>query len=124
VAGAVEIRGLRELDRAFTQISRDVKRGIRKELRDAGAPVRSRAEQLAVAEIRNIGGRWSGMRIGVTSRTVYVAPRPRRSGGSPRPNLAGLLLNRAMQPALDEQRDEVIRRLESWIDRVAAKNGF
>jgi hypothetical protein len=120
----IKVYGDAELVAAFRGLSRDVRTELRPTLRAAAEPVRSDAETLAVEEIRNIGGRWSRMRIGVTATAVYVAPRSKRSGGSPRPNLAGLLMHRAMQPALDQNRDQVTADVDLLIRAAAARHGF
>lgn len=120
---AVQIRGLRELNHALQAYNKDLQRELRDELRDAAEPVRGRAESLASSSISNIGF-WSQMRTGVTSRVVYVAPRRRRRGGSPRPNLAGLLMGQAMEPALDAEQGQVVRSVESMLDRLGRENGF
>lgn len=115
---------MKELDRAFGAVSKDMRKELRGELKDAAEPVRSQAESLAVGNISNIGGSWARMRVGATSRMAYVAPASKRSGGSPRPNLAPLLMDKAMQPALDANTAEVIARLERMIDRIGNSNGF
>lgn len=63
------------------------------------------------------------MRVGVTRTLVYVAPKQRgaRFGPRKRPNLAGLLATRAMEPALDINRPLVERQLEGLLDTVADK---
>jgi len=118
------VRGLLELQRAFQLVSAETGRDLAGELRKAGEPVRLKAEDLAVGNIRNIGNRWSRMRIGGTSRTVYVAPASRRAGGSPRPNLAPLLMTRSMEPALAAEGPQVEARLEAMLDRIGAAAGF
>lgn len=120
----VKVRGLRELNRAFKNVDRDLRKELRDELKDVAEPVRSSAETLAGQSIRNIGPVWERMRVGVTTKVVYVAPRAKRHGGSPRPNLAGLLIDRAMQPALDQHEGDVVNRLERMLDRIGNKNGF
>lgn len=124
--GAAEIRvkGLRELSSSFGRMSVDLKAELRGELAAAAEPVRSTAEQLAGSNIRNIGDQWSQMRTGVTTSLVYVAPKRRRRRGSPRPNLAGLLMDRAMQPALDEKASEVYGLVDVMLGRLAGENGF
>ncbi len=124
MAGTVRVKGLRELDRALNAYNKDVKKDMRKELRVVAEPVRALAEQMAVGNIGNIGSVWSRMKLGVTSRVVYVAPRARNKGGSPRSNLGALLMEQAMQPALDSRTDEVINGLESWLGRVGDRHGF
>jgi hypothetical protein len=82
------------------------------------------AETLAQSQIGNMSSspRWSRMRIGVTRNLIYVAPRQRgtrgrRPGG--RPKLAGLLMDKAMQPSLDRHAHEIEYRFEHLIDTVA-----
>jgi hypothetical protein len=119
----IQVSGLRELDRAFGQIAQDVRKELRLELRKVAEPVRVRAESLAVADIRNIGGQWSRMRIGVTSGGAYVAPKT-RGHGSPRPNLGTLLMGKAMQPALTDETDMVVAGINRMLDRLGGENGF
>jgi hypothetical protein len=119
--GAIRVEGLRELKWAFNRIDRQLADDLEGVMKDAAEPVRSTAEQLAIAKIRNIGVRWSGMRTGIAGggSVLYVAPKARRSqGGDPRPKLAPLLLEKAMIPALDQNREEVVRRVERMLDRV------
>jgi len=122
MASSIKVEGVPELEAAFARMAADTKRGVRKSLREAAQPVQERAERLAVAQIRNIGDRWSRMRIGSTGKMlVYVAPRAKRRGGSPRPNLRGLLLNKSMNPALDESKPEVTARIQAAVDEAAAR---
>lgn len=118
---AVHVIGLRELVRACNASEREVRLGVRAKLREAAEPVRERAEALAVEDISNIGEVWPRMRIGVTTSEVYVAPRARRRGGSPRPNLAGLLI-REMETALDDRKDVVEGLVEHALDEIADRN--
>src|SRR5262245_35698478 len=96
-------------------------------MRQVAEPVRQDAEQSALSGIRRMPGspRWARMRVGVTRTVVYVAPRQRgtrgrRPGG--RPNLAGLLMDRAMQPALERHEHETTAAFERLLDEVA--DGF
>lgn len=122
-AGEVYVRGLPELQRAFKRISKDLSKEMQAELKDVGEPVRAAAEQLAVENISHIGDRWSRMRLGVTSRSVYVAPKARRRRGSPRPNLAPLLATQ-MEAALAANEERVVAGLERMIDRLGGEAGF
>ena len=123
-AEGVRIEGLAELNRAFRQLSTDSARELRGELLKAAEPVRAAAQTLAGQRITNIGPVWSGMKAGATSRYVYVSPKARRRGGSPRPNLGGLLMKRAMQPALAKEAPTVEGRLERLFNRLADRHGF
>lgn len=127
MAGAVRIRGLAELQRDFRKISKDLTKELRNELKEAAEPVRAAAESKALSEIRNMprSPHWAGMRVGVAGRgMVYVVPRARRRGGSGRTNLKTLLLERAMDPALEEKRDEVLDRVDRMLGRLAGEHGF
>lgn len=122
---AIRVDGLRELQRAFAAADKVVAKDLRDSLREAAEPVRSDAERLAASEITNIneGDPWQGMRIGVTRTTVYVAPRRRgvKARGDQarrRPNLAGLLMDEALQPALDSNRNEIERRVDGVLERM------
>jgi hypothetical protein len=122
-AEVVAVKGLRELNRAFARADKTLKREKNDALRRAAEPVRLDAESLAVANIRNIGIPWSRMRVGVTQKVVYVAPRERgvRSRGNARrrrPNLAGLLMGEAMEPALEHNRERVMESLDDMLATV------
>lgn len=121
---AVAVEGLPELQRAFRQIDAGLQKQLRAELAEAAEPARTQAERFAVENISHIGQRWSQMRLGVTARYVYLAPKARRRGGSPRKNLGTLLLQEAMWPAAEDKRPEVEARLELWLDRLGVEAGF
>jgi hypothetical protein len=60
------------------------------------------------------------MRIGVTKRAVYVAPK-KRSTRNPflkRPEFADLLKKRAMEPALERNRERVTADLDKFLTAV------
>ena len=121
MTGEIRVDGLRELQRAFKTANKDLAKEMRSSLRSAAEPVRREAEARTVREIRNIGTVWDDMRTGVLTNQTYVAPRRRRKGGSPRPNLAGLLMERAMQPALDANARAVEAELGDMLDSLANK---
>jgi hypothetical protein len=119
----IHVQGLRDLQRAFALADKSVSKELRKSLRDAAEPVRSDAARLAVQEITRIGPRWSQMRVGVTRTLVYVAPKERgvKSRGlqqRKRKNLAPLLRDRALDPALDRNIGQVERKVEQMLATV------
>ena len=121
---ALRVEGLRDLQRAFALADKESQRKLRQSLKDVGEPVRSTSEQLALTRIRRIGPRWSRMRVGVTRSLVYVAPveRGKRSRANTRlrrPNLADLLMGRAMQPALDINAGRIEGDFEDVLEDVA-----
>ena len=98
-----------------------VDKDLRDAMKSAAEPVRRDAEQLAVSNIRRIGIPWSRMRTGVTRHSVYVAPvergvKSRTIRRGRRPNLKPLLLERAMDPALDQNADKVEREVIDAMD--------
>lgn len=111
---AIIIENLDELTRAFSMVEEDIGKDLREGFRSAAEPVRSDAEARALTSIRRMTIPWSRMRVGITRRWVYVAPNERgvKSSGMQsrrRPNLAGLLRDRALDPAA-EQNIEVVER--------------
>lgn len=122
--GTVRVTGLREVQRAFKALAVEEAAALRGELLEAAEPVRVTAGEMAVSNIRNIGSRWSQMKKGATLKGAYVAPAARRRGGSPRPNLAPLLLRRALEPALEKEQPQVIARVEAALDALIVRHGF
>jgi len=118
----IAVRGLRDLTRAFAAADKTLQRELRGRLKDAAEPVRVDAQASAVREIRNLRSNdpWTRMRVGVTQRLVYVAPRERgaRSRLGRRPKFGDLLMSRAMEPALERNRDQVLRELDDMLGEV------
>ena len=123
MADHVTVDGLADLNRALRRTDKQIRAGVRKELRGVAEPVRKDAERLAASEIRNIGHDWSRMRTGITTNLVYVVPRKRgvkrHDDPRKRKNLNPLLMDRAMQPALDKHAHEIEQSFDDMLDRVA-----
>lgn len=120
--------GLRELQTAAAQSGREMRLYANAELRHAAEPVARTSEANAMGNIRRMprSPKWSKMRVGVNRTLVYVAPVERgvkRKGHlyRHRPNLAGLLLERAMEPALAAHEADVTRAVETAVDHVIAR---
>jgi len=118
------IYGLREISAAYAKLERDTRAGMQQTLRDAATPVQRTAEQLGQARITRIGKNWWKMRVGITRSLVYVAPTQRAVRGADNPrkrkNLAKLLMDEAMEPALERNEREVEAHVEKFLERVAA----
>ena len=119
----IYVTGLRELSADFAKLERETRLAFRASERHVAEPVQRDAQILAVDRIPRIGRRWWRMRIGVSHNVVYVAPVQRgvKTKGRAqlaRPNLANLLLDRAMEPALRQNEAEIERRLDDVLDRV------
>lgn len=124
----IVVEGLSGLQRAFRRAGRDISKDLRSTLQEAAEPVRVDAEALARSSITRIGVPWSEMRVGVTSRSVYLAPKrrsraSRRNAALRRPNLASLLLNRSMIPAVRKNERQITDRVESLLHDFAVKWG-
>lgn len=118
----VVLRGMRELQAAFARADRDTKTFTRKALADVAEPIRGEAEGLATSRIPRIGPRWGRMRVGVTRTVVYVAPREkgaRKSVSRRRPRFGTLLMERAMEPALEKHEADVEHRLDQALELMA-----
>jgi hypothetical protein len=126
MAGPVVLRGFRETSQAFNRMPKELKGEWRGRLRGIAVPIQRTAETLAYSEIPRIGQQWGQMRIGVTQKLVYVAPKQRgiKRGSRKRPNLAPLLMSRAMEPALHQHENEIVGKVEHLLDVVGQKNGF
>lgn len=122
VQETVAISGLRELQQAFREANSALSKELPAALRRAGEPVRIDAELLAVTSISHIGLRWSRMRVGVRPGLVYVAPKQKGAtrgvSRRRRPNLAPLLMEKAMKPALARNLPEVQRIADDVLEQV------
>lgn len=119
-----ELRGMKELSQAFRLAEKGLSADLKMGLRSVAEPVRFDAERLASAEITHIGIPWSKMRTGVTQTMVYVAPnergvKTRGRNSRKRPNLATLLRDRALQPALAANRHKIEEEVEHVLNDLA-----
>lgn len=120
----IRIEGLRELTRAFRLARNGLSKDLRAALESSAEPVRSQAQLLAVARIRRIGTPWSRMRVGITQSAVWIAPvergvKSRTLTSRRRPDLKNLLLDRAMEPAAEANRDRVVAEVEDTLRDLA-----
>lgn len=126
MAGAVALHGYRELATAFAKADDQRKKAVPLVMREVAEPIRRDSSALARGKIRRMDERWSQMRTGVTRTLVYVAPKQRgikARGEHPRrrPNLAPLLADRAMEPALHRHEADVANAVDRALDRLAAE---
>lgn len=119
----IRVEGLADLQRAFRVADRNLSRDLRRSLREAAEPIRGQAQQLALQEITRIGPRWWRMRVGVTRKLVYVAPRERGVKGAGRdrfrrPKFKGPMWDEAMGPALTNNIGQVERNVEKMLAEI------
>lgn len=124
VEATVRVEGLTELLAGFRKADAGLAREVQAGLRDVGNVVRLDAQGRATRNIRNIGQQWPLMRLGSTMSSVYIVPKQRRRGGTSRPNLGILLLERAMIPAAEENKTVVEKALEATLDDLNANAGL
>lgn len=118
----VELLGLRDLSASFAKLGADARKVLQTELKTVAAPVQRAAETETRQNISNIGPRWGLMRIGITRRSAYIAPKERSRKSRQnrrlrRPNLAGLLMD-SMEQALQQQTPTVERAVDRALDRL------
>lgn len=104
------VKGLRELLRVTDQLPKDVKRGVRDELRKVAEPVRADATRLFVARV----GGPDQTRYGISVRkvgTVTVEQRRRRTTGK-HPEFGERQMRKAMVPALERNEQLVVREMD------------
>jgi len=124
--GEIRVEGLRELSRALAEASPQARKELRGVLRDAARPVQRRAQYLAAVEITNLdaGDPWDKARIGITQKEVYVVPRQkgvRGRGRKRRSRFGELLMEKAYQPALEQNKHEIVRSFDAMLDRIAER---
>ena len=107
-------------------MSKELSQEMRDELKKAGEPVGETAEMYALGRIRNMprSPEWAEMRVGVTAKSVYVAPSQRGGGRRKNKKYAPLMLRKSMEPALEKNEAKVVKALDDMLDRMAGRNGF
>ena len=123
MSSAIRVHGLRQLNRAFAKADKNLKKELTQTLKQVAEPVRADAARRTHL-IRNVRSSseaardWSQMKTSAQTSMTYVAPRARRRGGSPRPHFGTLLMDMAMQPALDAHAAEVEHELGRMLDEI------
>lgn len=116
----IRVDGLRELNRAFKVADKSLAKEYRAALRQVGEPVREGAERLVAERMPRVRVPWSQMRVGITQKVVYVAPKARgtKAERRRRPKFGTKLLEQAMLPALNQNIDKAERRFEQMLAEV------
>jgi hypothetical protein len=125
---SIQVEGLAEIQKAFKILDPLLGRELNTELRKAAEPVATTGEQLALQNIRNMhkSEAWAVERTGSLVGIIYVAPKKRgtKVRAKKRPNLAPLLMERAMEPALAANETGVSAKGEIAIDKAVKAAGF
>lgn len=121
MAGAVRVRGLRELTRDLRRADKVLARELRSELREAANIVavdaRARFSPIDAASASSMQPRVRGGGLAVAEQ------RKRRTTGL-HPFFGTLQMVRAFLPALAAKRSEVERRIERMLDTLGRSIGF
>lgn len=125
---AEAVIGSEELRRAFVAAGTSFNQEMVSRIRYFAEPVATDAESLAIASIHHGMVPWEQMRTGATGKglpIVYVAPRQRgtRIAARKRPKFARHLLRRAMEPALERNRERITMNIDTLLARMERKWG-
>ncbi len=119
-SAAVRVYGVREVNRAFRQIDRQLASDFRKELQTAAEPVVAAAKgkiaRYQGASLGTIVARRSGPR-------VFVVQNARKVTGK-RGDYGSLQMKKGLLPALYENRDRVLASVELVLDKYGKEAGF
>ncbi len=132
--GTVIVRGFEDLQKSIALSGPAVKKAMNDGLIAGAEPVRALAGLYARREISGMKRArlkpppWSIMRVGVTTKVVYVAPVARGIKGDPfnprrRPNLFQLIMDKAFEPASIQGEPLVALAVEQLLDAVIER-GF
>jgi hypothetical protein len=120
----VRIEGLAELERAFREAGKGLASDLHEVLKTSAAPVQHDAEILSLTGIRKMGSAgsreigipWARMRVGLSRHTAYVAPASRgKLARQGRHGLFDLLMGRALEPALAQNRRRIEQEFEDAV---------
>jgi len=121
-SATVRLRGLDDLQRAFSKMSPgDLRKELNRELIEVGKIVaedaRSRFAGISASSAAGFRPRTRGF------GSAVVEQRRRRTTGQ-HPQFGALQMRRALLPALFSKEGEVVKGLEDMLDRLGSSNGF
>lgn len=118
--GTVRVEGLGGLARAFQAAGKYEAKQLSARLIKAAEPVAADAEGLARSSIRKATLPWTEMRVGATLSGSYIVPKAKgtKAKGKGRNAYKTLLLDRAMNPALDANHETVRNEVDDLLGEV------
>ncbi len=127
IEGGITVDGWRELQRDFAKADKDSQKEMKALVRQVAEPVKADAQGFAAERIPTVTLPWATMRVGVTQKLVYVAPKQRGARGvtnpKRRPKFGTLLAVRAMQPAATKNQPLLEARTAHLFDEIARRWG-
>lgn len=141
MADTIHVEGLKELDRAFGKLSKDLRKELRDELRAAGRIVSAEAKTIAAQKgLVRSGKLVRAIRPTVKGGSLFVRDGARGSDGFPYPkryefeggrrqpsdaaSYRGTGSRAFMRPALERTSGQVVERIDEMLGRLAGENGF
>ena len=119
-AGTVRVKGLKELQRDFRRMSKDLSKEVRDGLRESAKPVQQEAANL----FRGVDARSAaGYKVRVRQRGVAVEQSRKRTTGL-HPEYGAMQMRKALLPALANREKDVIEGVDRVLGRLAGENGF
>jgi hypothetical protein len=114
VAGTIQVKGIRDLLRAFQAYDAALLKKLREELRDTGRLVQADA----YSRFSSVSPKSAaGFKVRVRQRGVSVEQSLRRTTGL-HPEFGSLQMRKALLPALESKQPLVMERLELMLDRL------
>lgn len=118
--GTVRVEGLKELNRAFKNVSKELQKELRVGLKKAAEPVATDARRRAA----RFGAKTAaGIKPSARGTSAFVRQSNRKTSGR-RPDFGGIQMAAAFLPALAANEDAVVREVEHLLDRIADREGF
>ncbi len=116
----IHVHGVREVNRAFRQIDRQLAKEFGGDLKDAAAPVVSSAKGKVT---RYQGAKVSTIRARRAGARVYVEQSAKKVTGL-RFDFGALQMRTVLIPALDENANQVFDAVEHVLNKYANSAGF
>lgn len=116
---SIKVKGLRELNRDFGRINRELRRDLQKEMQNVASVVSDDAREWAT----RLYGPSVGNKIRPRVRGASAFAESRAQSKGLRPNFGGKVMGVLLASRAKKQ-DEVIRGLEDMLDGLASENGF
>ena len=126
MGAVVQVKGLRELQRDFRKMSKDLAGDLRKRLKGIGQIVADEAQRIAAARgLKDSGDLIRLIRPTVKANAVSIRASAKRRGFNyPVRYELGDRQRPFLVPARERKQPEVIRRLEDMVDDLADRYGF
>jgi hypothetical protein len=116
----VKVTGLKELDRAWKNVDKNLQKQLRGELKTLAEPVAATSRSLGSRfGAKTAGGYVAGARTG----GAVVRQRMRKTTGH-HPEFGALQMATVLIPALDQHEDQIVNGVERLFDRIANREGF